>query len=487
MEFPGRPFPTTFEFIESIAVQEPRRLALVQDNQGWSYADVHLDLVRVIRVLQELGVKRDDCVAVGASGFQAGLLVLLAAENLGAITISFLHEKDADAQAVFGRAQWVFSDCAQDVKPPARFVALDADFIARLQSVDVSQAGGVPRVPREVNDVQRITRTSGSSGSSKFMALTRLVQEYWIGGVARGGAILPDSRVLVAGPLVLNGHFTRVSACLRMGAAALDLSRTGLAGHEITHVCALPAVLEQIVGSLPPGYKPSRPVQVNTAGGFVTPDLRARVARAFGGPVINRYGLNEAGSVCEDLDANGVGVISPGTDVRILDLEGKEVPFGELGVITVRTPAMADGYLDNPEASHATFRDGWFHTGDWGAVVGHRLLRLAGRHDDLVNAGGVKIPAAHVEAQVRALVNPSDCAVLAVNLDAGGTALGIAVVIDAGVSRDDVRRALGGGLKLGATVGARILFLPELPRTGNAKVDRHALHRLFESPPPGST
>jgi acyl-coenzyme A synthetase/AMP-(fatty) acid ligase len=147
---------------------------------------------------------------------------------------------------------------------------------------------------------------------------------------------------------------------------------------------------------------------------------------------------------------------------------------------------MAVEYIGEPEASRAAFRDGWFHSGDWGTLLGPRVLRLAGRFDDLIGVGGIKMAASVVEAKVRDLVKARDCAVLAVNLDGGSTTLGIALVMDA-ADRDAVRRSLAQGLNFGATVGARVLFLPALPRMGNGKVDRVALHRLLETPPPGAT
>jgi acyl-coenzyme A synthetase/AMP-(fatty) acid ligase len=485
MHLPGRPIPDTFEYIEAIALRDPQRLALVQDNQSWSYHSLYLDLVRITRVLQGLGVKRGDCVAVGTSGFQAGLLLLIASENLGAVTTAFLHEKDPDAKEVFALADWVFSDFAQDVPKDVRFVRIDDAFVKRIEAVDLKDPAPLPRLALPLDEPQRISRTSGSSGRSKFMLLKRQAQEYWVRTGAENGGYRPESRLLVAGPLVMNAIFARSSACLRMGATVLELSRSGWAGQDITHVLALPVLLEEILSKLPAGFAPRHPVEVQAIGGFVSPQLRERAMRVFGGRLSSRYGANETTGICDDLDANGVGVVSAGVDLKVVDESGRELPHGQLGMIAVRTPGMAEEYIGEPEASKAAFRDGWFHSGDWGTLLSPRVLRLAGRHDDLINAGGIKVPAATVEAKVRELVQPKDCAVLALNLDGGATTLGIALVTDA-ASRDEVRRAIAQGLNLGTTVGARVLFLAQLPRMGNGKIDRVAMHRLFEAPPPGA-
>jgi acyl-CoA synthetase (AMP-forming)/AMP-acid ligase II len=485
MQLPGRPIPNTFEYIEAIALREPKRLALVQDAQSWTYASLYVDLVRVIRVLHDLGVKRGDRVAVGTSGFQAGLLLLIASENLGAVTTAFLHERDPDAQHLFTLVDWVFSDYSQNVPEGVRFISIDAQFVKRVDAVDANDSRPLPRIALALDEPQRISRTSGSSGLSKFMLLKRQAQEYWVRTGAENGGYRPESRLLVAGPLVMNAIFARSSACLRMGATVLELTRSRWTGQSFTHVLALPMLLEEILNALPPGFSPERPVEIQAIGGFVPPSLRERAVRVFGGRLSSRYGLNETTGICDDLDEHGVGVVSPGVDLKIIDDSGRELPQGELGIIKVRTPGMVEEYIGQPDASKAAFRGGWFHTGDWGTLLGPRVLRLAGRHDDLINAGGIKVPATVVETKVRELVKPKDCAVLAVNLDGGATTLGIALVME-DADRDGVRRSIAQGLELGATFGARVLFVSALPRMGNGKIDRVVLHRLFEAPPPES-
>ncbi|MEJ6022628.1 class I adenylate-forming enzyme family protein [Ramlibacter sp. PS4R-6] len=486
MNIPGRPIPTTFEYVEALALREPRRLALVQDHQSWTYQALHSDLVRLVRVLHSLGVKRGDRVAVGTQGLQAGLALLIAAENLGAVTTCFLPEKDPDAQAVFGLVDWVFSDLPQSPPATVRNVLLDAAFVARLQAVAADDPTPLPRVALALDEPQRISRTSGSSGRSKFMLLKRQAQEHWVRTGAENGGYRPESRLLVAGPLVMNAIFARASACLRMGAAVLDLSRSGLAGHEITHILALPALLEEVLKSLPAGYAPRNRVEVQSIGGFVPPHLREKATRVFGGRLSSRYGANETTGICDDLDADGVGVVSPGVDLRILDEQGRELPLGRLGVIAVRTPGMVEGYIGDEEATRQAFRDGWFVSGDWGTLVAPRMLRLAGRYDDLLVVGGLKVPANEVETQARDMAGATDCAAFAVNLEGGDITLGIALVVPPSTDRAAARARIEKGLQVGASTNARILFLDAIPRMGNGKIDRVALHRLFESPPAGS-
>jgi long-chain acyl-CoA synthetase len=318
------------------------------------------------------------------------------------------------------------------------------------------------------------------------MLLSRHAQDYWIHDVAASCRLDADSRLLMTGPLVANGTFARASACLRIGAAVFDCPRMRSVLPEVTHIAAMPVQLESLLAGLPADYKPPRAISVCTVGGFVAPSLRAAAVQRFGGQVFSRYGINETGGICDDVDANGAGVLKAGVDLRIVDDDGRDVPQGKAGIVAVRTPGMVDSYIDEPEAARHAFRDGWFLTGDWGGLVATRVLRLLGRRDDLVNIGGIKVAATTIETQVRNLAQPKDCAVLSVNLDGGQASIGIALVAGAGDERDAIRRRIAEGLQLGATVGAKVIFLPMLPCLRSGKIDRVTLLRLFEAPPPGS-
>ena len=403
MQVPGRPVPTTFEYVEAIAWRDPQRLALVQEAQTWSFGALFADLVRVVRVLDGLGVRRGQRVAVGTEGLQAGLLLLIACENLGAVTTSFLPRNDPDAEALFGLVDWVISDAPQRCPTTARFQLLDGAFLAQVSAIDPRDGAACPRAALEPHEPQRISRTSGSSGRSRFMLLPRQAQEHWVRTGADNGGYRPESRLMIAGPLVMNAVFARSSACLRMGAAVLDLARCGPKGHEITHILALPALLEDLLDRLPADYAPGRRVEVGTVGGFVPPPLRERAGRVFGGRISSRYGANEVTGICDDLDAGGTGVLSAGVDIRIVDEAGNDLPPGQAGIIAVRTPRHGGRLPRRRGGDPRAFRDGWFHSGDWGALVAPRVLRLDGRHDDLVNIAGVKVPAAQLEARIRAL------------------------------------------------------------------------------------
>jgi acyl-CoA synthetase (AMP-forming)/AMP-acid ligase II len=88
-----------------------------------------------------------------------------------------------------------------------------------------------------------------------------------------------------------------------------------------------------------------------------------------------------------------------GTDVRIVDPEtGGEQPVGERGEICFRGPGLFEHYLNDPEKTAATLRDGWCHTGDLGRVDEDGRLTFVGRLKDMLKVGGENVAAMEIEA-----------------------------------------------------------------------------------------
>jgi acyl-CoA synthetase (AMP-forming)/AMP-acid ligase II len=92
------------------------------------------------------------------------------------------------------------------------------------------------------------------------------------------------------------------------------------------------------------------------------------------------------------------GTVGPGAGISIIDETGQHLAANTPGEIVVRGPNVMRGYRNNPEANAAAFIDGWFRTGDIGAIDNDGYLALTGRIKDLINRGGEKISPAEVEA-----------------------------------------------------------------------------------------
>jgi acyl-CoA synthetase (AMP-forming)/AMP-acid ligase II len=133
-------------------------------------------------------------------------------------------------------------------------------------------------------------------------------------------------------------------------------------------------------------------------------DDHARVARATGQAILERYGMTETlmiTAVRGVARPGYVGTPLPGVELRVLDEGGAPVPADDatIGGVQVRGPSVFAGYLGRPDATRDALHDGWFETGDLGVVAPDGTLRLVGRRStDLIKSGGYRIGAGEIEA-----------------------------------------------------------------------------------------
>jgi long-chain acyl-CoA synthetase len=94
---------------------------------------------------------------------------------------------------------------------------------------------------------------------------------------------------------------------------------------------------------------------------------------------------------------NSVGTSQTQVEVAVVDGEGRPLPSGAVGEITVRGATVMPGYWNNPEATAATIRDGWLYTGDMGRLDKDGYLTLQDRSKDVIISGGSNIYPREVE------------------------------------------------------------------------------------------
>jgi long-chain acyl-CoA synthetase len=83
--------------------------------------------------------------------------------------------------------------------------------------------------------------------------------------------------------------------------------------------------------------------------------------------------------------------------VEIVDSQLEKVGTDEIGHILVKSPGIVPGYLNNPEATAQSFRDGWFNPGDMASRSASGAIFLHGRADDMMMFDGIKIYPAEIE------------------------------------------------------------------------------------------
>lgn len=119
----------------------------------------------------------------------------------------------------------------------------------------------------------------------------------------------------------------------------------------------------------------------------------------FGGWGQTECGLVTMGNPADPLEKiiGSDGRPLAGMHIRIVDLDGVEMPAGEEGRLQIYGPFLFQGYLGRLDDTAALFESDWFDTGDLGSIDPEGYLRIAGRTKDVIIRGGENIPVAYVE------------------------------------------------------------------------------------------
>ena len=121
-------------------------------------------------------------------------------------------------------------------------------------------------------------------------------------------------------------------------------------------------------------------------------------------------------------------------DLRIVDDQSNPVAVSEIGEIVCQSPLATMGYYMNPEATNASFRDGWFYTGDLGYFDEEGYLFVVGRKKDMVKSGGISIYPLEIEGVLYKHPDVVEAAVIGVPDPQWGEAVKAIVVLKEGSS-----------------------------------------------------
>jgi len=225
---------------------------------------------------------------------------------------------------------------------------------------------------------------------------------------------------------------------------------------------------------------------IRTAGASPQPEVVTSLEGFIGVPVLNGYGLTETGGVTRntaDARKDGSAGRTSGLEVGVMDALGNLVANSEEGEIAVRGASVTSGYLDDPEANQASFRDGWFLTGDIGRLDNENFLFITGRQKEMIDRGGEKILPQGVEDVLVEHPAVADAAVFAIAHPTLGEDIGAAVVLREGAYATALELRRFAATKLAAfKVPRRIEFVDTIPRTSTGKAQRSRLAERFRKP-----
>ncbi|WP_205781691.1 class I adenylate-forming enzyme family protein [Mycobacterium alsense] len=351
----------------------------------------------------------------------------------------------------------------RSARPEVEFVLTDSG--ARIDlSADAPLPDGPPFVTEQLGraDTAALFYTSGTTGHPKGVPTTHEAfltnTENAIRCLDQPRDLGEAMRTLISVPLFhVTGCNSQLLAATRLGGASvimptlnLDELIATLSAERISVMVTVPAIYALMLRHKAfAGADVSGVRWVGYGGAPIAPSLVASVKEAFAGAtVFNGYGMTESASlmtVLPDRDAvehaDSVGYAVPSVDLGL-------IPFGEradgaepgVGELVTRGANVTAGYWNRPEATAATIRDGWLHTGDVVRVDDAGRVHIIDRLKDIINRGGENVSSVEVEAVLLGAPNVADACVLAVPDEVMGEKVGAVLV--AGDAEIDVPAVL---------------------------------------------
>ncbi|MFJ8005324.1 AMP-binding protein [Streptomyces fagopyri] len=347
-----------------------------------------------------------------------------------------------------------------------------------------------------------VLHTSGTTSRPKLVPLTHANLSAAARNTCAAFGIGEDDRCLNMMPLFhAHGLTSTLLATLAGGGAivcAPGFSDTGfftwMKEFDPTWYSAVPTMhqaLLAVAGDHTATLSAARLRFIRSASAPLPGPVLNALEDAFGVPVIEAYGMTEAGSLAtanplppgaRKLRSVGLPVGEP---VAVLDRDGRPQPAGSSGEIAIRGENVMAGYEDNPEANRLAFTGGWLRTGDEGWLDEDGYLYISGRTKEIINRGGSKVTPAEIDEVLAGHPAVKLAVAFAVPHPTLGEDVAVAVVPrpDTHVTERDIREFTSLHLA-DFKVPSRVFLVADVPRTPAGKVQRLKLAELLAATGP---
>ncbi|SFJ42092.1 AMP-binding protein [Caulobacter sp. UNC279MFTsu5.1] len=491
--------------MDHVALQarlQPNRPAAVDLAGGrrWTYAELDAAIARAAGVLRRRGVGEGDRLAALARNRVLLVVLHLACARLGAMFVPLNWRlspteiaalvEDAEPGLIVGDAQLV----------AAGVDGVDLD--ALQAEIDAAEPEAPTSADRERPSL--ILYTSGTSGRPKGVLLSERNLDQTAINFGRLGKVTHQSVFLVDSPMFhIIGLVTSVRPALMHGGTVLasdgfeparTLARLGDPALGVTHYFCVPQMAAMLRSQ--PGFDASalRGLTALFTGGAPHPAADIRAWLADGVPVVDGYGMSEAGTVFGmppdpaliDARAGSAGLAMPAVATRIVDDQDRDCPPGVAGELLLRGDNLFQGYWRRPEETARAFTaDGWFRTGDIVRADAEGYHWLVDRKKDMFISGGENVYPAEIEAALADHPGIVECAVIGmpdprwgevghlVARPCDGVVLDLAAILshlENRLARYKLPKAL--------------VLVAALPRTGSGKIQKTVLReRLIAGDP----
>ena len=513
------------QVLEERAREQPDRAFLVFGDRRLTYRQVDARATALAAALHELGIERGDRIALDLPNWPEFVLSMFAAAKLGAVIVPLNPRYTVpELQYMLRHSEATVVVCAETFNG-VDYLQLFENFLTSLpdlqylvtvgeedlwyddriyQFEDLESSGAGRQVPHvEVDpaeDTFAIVYTSGTMGKPKGVALTHENLLVTAAATADSLRLTPDDvvfgvatvfHVFGLGPGVLGTLLAGAGLVLQEQfdpASALDL----IERHRVTVHYGVPTVYITEMRENENAKRDLSSLRAGIVAGAPIGDEMVRRIRAELCPnLCVAYSLTETASTVamtrvDDPDDKAVFTVGrplPGSELRILDLDGTILPEESLGEIAIRGTGVMKGYYRQPGETAQSFdEDGYFLTGDLGMIDEEGYLHIVGRRKELIIRGGFNVYPREVEDRLHAHPAVLDVTVVGLPHDVLGEQVCACILpvegaIITGEEIKDWCRSTLADYK----VPDIVRFFDSFPLTGSGKVRRVELARMVSA------
>jgi acyl-CoA synthetase (AMP-forming)/AMP-acid ligase II len=440
------------------AYKFPVKIAAKDRFRAITYGELNSRVNQLANGLLSMGVRKGDSVAVMVGNRVEHLEILFATAKIGALAIPLdIKWKALELSSVlsFFKSSILIlqRECVEEFEKAKAMH--DLSFLKHAVISELSYGGLLvgksseePSVEVNEDDPFAVLLTSGTTGFPKgCLATQRTFVFHCINNAIEKGLGVHDT-ALLSSPLYFNAGRSFTLGIIYFGGTmilherfdAVEVLKT-VERERVTYIGAVPTMCERMLHVLESEkYDTSSLRCLAITGGKVHPSVLAGLQKHITPNIYRTYASTDSGQMAiskpgdTETKPNAAGRPVWCVDLRIVDDDNKTVGVNEVGEIVCQSPLATHGYYKNPEATNASFRDGWFYTGDLGYFDEEGYLFLVGRKKDMVKSGGISVYPLEIESVLYSHPDVLEAAVIGVPDAEWGEAVKALIVLKAGSS-----------------------------------------------------
>jgi long-chain acyl-CoA synthetase len=497
--------------LEHAARKTPDKIYLRAGDRAMTYVQVETEARRFANVLAGLGVRKGDKVALLVPNVPEFVICSFGTFKAGAVSVPLDVTAPADEVAYF----LANSEASVLVAVPDNTAAAAGGFkqagtcrhliIAGAPEPETLPSGarGLAGLMSEAGadfetaatgpeDTAIILYTSGTTGRPKGTVLSHsnfhiaprfLAQEFWELGPA-DVVLMVAPAAHVFGQAMIHGSCVVQASLTMIPRFDPDLFLSTIQRHGVTFFAGVPTLVHFLLNAPATRKFDLRSLRrVMVAGAPLSAETAAAFIQRFNLELVTGFGLTESTYVSylspgmfREAPPGSVGRAAEGTTIQVKDESGRNLGPGEIGELVMRGPQMASGYYRLPEETAASWKDGWFYTGDAGYVDDKGYVFLVDRLKEIIKRSGYVVAPAEVERVL--LLHPAvaEAAVIGVPDEALGEEIEAFVVLKPGAAASAAELIEHCKARLAAyKYPRRVEFRDSLPKGRTGKIIRRAL------------